>query len=269
MNMSSRLHGRVEFLGLRFDDLDQDSVLRALVPPSRQRPFAYVVTPNVDHVVGLATTQTDDSVRRAYDQADLVLCDSRILQMLAGWSRLRLPLVTGSDLTVRLLEEANAWGGMRIAVVGGDGALLTQLESLYPEISWHQHIPPMGVRRNAEARQAIAGFVERTSADYILLAIGAPQSELVCAEIAQRGNARGMALCIGASLEFVTGAKRRAPAIMQALRLEWLFRLLSEPRRLWRRYLVEGPRIIAIWLRWRASRPLPRGGSGSSHENPS
>lgn len=269
MTMSSRSRGRIEFLGLQFDDLDQDGVLQALVPPPRGASFAYVVTPNVDHVVGLANARADDAMRPAYDHADLVLCDSRILQMLAGWSGLCLPLVTGSDLTVRLLQMADARGDTRIAVIGGDESLLTQLAGLYPEISWDQHIPPMGVRRNVEARQAIARYVERTTADYILFAIGAPQSEIVCAEIARRGTARGVALCIGASLEFVTGAKQRAPAIMQTLRLEWLFRLLSEPRRLWRRYLVEGPRIFAIWLRWRANRPLPHGASGSSHPNPS
>lgn len=269
MNAPSHPCARVEFLGLQFDQLDQDATVQALARMSRQGRFAYLVTPNVDHVVGLASAEREDAMRQAYNNADLVLCDSRILQMLARWSRLNLPLVTGSDLTVRLLREAGAQGGKQVAVIGGDAALLSELARLYPAIVWQHHVPPMGVRRNPSARQAIAKFVENASADYILFAIGAPQSEIVCAEIAQRGNARGVALCIGASLEFVTGAKRRAPAIMQSLRLEWLFRLLSEPRRLWRRYLIEGPRIFAIWLRWKANRAPRRGGSGSSRSGSS
>jgi len=104
-----------------------------------------------------------------------------------------------------------------------------------------------------DARAAVADFVIASEPDVVLFAVGAPQSELLCAEIAARGGARGVALCIGASLEFLTGAKRRAPRWMQRAGLEWLFRLLSEPRRLWRRYLVEGPRIFAIWWRWRAA----------------
>jgi exopolysaccharide biosynthesis WecB/TagA/CpsF family protein len=58
---------------------------------------------------------------------------------------------------------------------------------------------------------------------------------------------------VGASLEFLAGEKRRAPRLVQAASMEWAFRLLSEPGRLWRRYLVEGPAIFRIWLDWRRS----------------
>jgi len=58
-------------------------------------------------------------------------------------------------------------------------------------------------------------------------------------------------LCVGASLAFLTGQLRRAPRAMQVLHLEWLFRLLSEPRRLWRRYVLKGPRIFHIWWKYR------------------
>lgn len=258
---------RTEFLQLHFDTLDQDAALQAVQQAARRDGFAYLVTPNVDHVVGLSRGSDDALIRAAYERADLVLCDSRILQMLARMSGIALPLVTGSDLTARMLDLVDQ-PGTGIAVIGGDAALMVGLQRLYPAITWCQHVPPMGVRRNPDARRAIAEFVERSEACYFLFAIGAPQSEIVCAEIAVRGKARGVALCIGASLEFVTGVKRRAPLAMQRLRLEWLFRLLSEPRRLWRRYLVEGPRIFAIWLRWRATRSRPRGGSDSSRADP-
>ena len=67
----------------------------------------------------------------------------------------------------------------------------------------------------------------------------------------QAGGAVGVGLCIGASLDFLTGRKARAPLWMRKASLEWLHRLLSEPRRLWRRYLVEGPRIFVLTMRWR------------------
>ena len=62
----------------------------------------------------------------------------------------------------------------------------------------------------------------------------------------ERAVARGLALCVGASINFLTGLERRAPVWMQHLSLEWLFRLLQDPRRLARRYLVRGPRIFAL-----------------------
>jgi len=121
----------------------------------------------------------------------------------------------------------------------------------------------MGVRDNPEAQEQIIEFVQRTGADLMLFAIGSPQSELLCHEIRRRGSARGVALCIGASLEFVSGAKKRAPPWMQRAGLEWFFRLVCEPRRLWRRYLVQGPAIFPLWGRSQLTRVLRRDESGS------
>jgi len=78
-----------------------------------------------------------------------------------------------------------------------------------------------------------------------------PQQEILALRVAQAGGAVGVGLCIGASLDFLTGRKARAPLWMQKASLEWLHRLLSEPGRLWRRYLIEGPRIFRLTMRWR------------------
>ena len=132
-------------------------------------------------------------------------------------------------------------------------ALMRDLRARYPGLTWYWHAPPPGVLRDPAAQQDIVAFVEGCPAGVHFFAIGAPQSELVCARIAKRGVARGVGLCIGASLEFLTGEKARAPLWMQRTGLEWLFRLASEPARLWRRYLLEGPQIFLIWWRWRLS----------------
>jgi len=248
--MRENIYRKQEFLGLSFDAIDITGAQSAVVSRVCDERFSYVVTPNVDHLVGLDRSK-DPNLRAAYEGAALCLCDSRILARLAALVDIRLPVVPGSDLTRDLLGYALARG--RIAVIGGDTLLHAALARIYPRFEWLFHVPPMGLRDNADARAAVADFVIASEPDVVLFAVGAPQSELLCAEIAARGGARGVALCIGASLEFLTGAKRRAPRWMQRAGLEWLFRLLSEPRRLWRRYLVEGPRIFAIWWRWRAA----------------
>lgn len=246
--MNERGTSEREFLGLRFDLLDAEAARRCIVSLVADG-FSYVVTPNVDHIVRLDRA-SDTSLQDAYDGAALCLCDSRILARLARLSGLCLPVVPGSDLTWDLLGFALEGG--RLAVVGGDAGLHQKLASRYPRFDWIFHAPPMGLEQNVAAREAVIGFVEVSAADVTLFAVGSPQSELLCREIAVRGRARGTALCIGASLEFLVGAKRRAPAWMQRAGLEWLFRLLSEPRRLWRRYLVDGPKIFSVWHRWKA-----------------
>jgi exopolysaccharide biosynthesis WecB/TagA/CpsF family protein len=242
-------HLKTEFLGVYFDDLSAAGALDAIILLVGRHIFSYVVTPNVDHVVALNRVP-DAQLVDAYAHADLTLCDSRILGLMAQQSGLDLHAVPGSDLTRELLDMNNA--SWRCAVIGGDAALHATIAELYPQHVWVFHQPPMGVRRNAAARQKIADFVENAEADFIFFAIGAPQSEICCHEIVQRNQARGVALCIGASLEFLTGAKKRAPNWMQQASLEWLHRLCSEPARLWRRYLVEGPRVFRIWKRWQS-----------------
>ena len=238
----------IDFLSLRFDLLDQPTAIDALRLLARQDRFSYMITPNVDHVVQLHADRNDTEVWDSYRKADLCVCDSRVLQALARPLGIELTVLPGSDLTQKLLDLGEAPFD-DIAVIGGNPALIDRLRARYPRLTWRAHFPPMGVRSNPAAQEEIARFVESDPARLVILAIGAPQSELCCRLIAQRGQARCVAICTGASLEFLAGLKARAPQWMQRARLEWLHRLASEPRRLWRRYLVKGPRILAIILR--------------------
>lgn len=246
---ASAVSSTAEFLGLSFARCDLAEALDWVLKHAREPGFRYVVTPNVDHMVRLHRG-SEPALWQVYREADLRLCDSRILARLADWSGLDLPVVAGSDLTARLLSQTLPTG-TRIALVGGSVAQRDWLTAARPEAEHFYHQPPMGLRTDAGAQAAVAAFIETVRPDIVLLTVGAPQSEIVAQLVKARGQARGVALCVGASLEFLTGEKRRAPRLVQAMSMEWAFRLLSEPRRLWRRYLVEGPAILAIWLRWR------------------
>jgi exopolysaccharide biosynthesis WecB/TagA/CpsF family protein len=117
-------------------------------------------------------------------------------------------------------------------------------------VEFVQHIPPMGLRHDATARRAAAEFVARSGARFTFIAVGSPQQEMIAAEAKAIPGGTGMALCIGAALDFLTGKQKRAPRSLQRLGLEWAHRLLSNPKRMWRRYLLEGPRIFLITYRW-------------------
>ena len=243
----------VPFLGVGMAALDMDESLAAIANMSRGDTFSYVVTPNVDHFVNLYPKVRDtshDLFRAAYLDADLVLCDSRIVAGLARLSGLSLNVVPGSDLTAQLFARQLTRRD-RVAIIGGDAALKERLSASFPEPDYVQYIPPMGVLQKPGEMQKIVAFVARCDAQYVLFAIGAPQSEIAAHLCAQSGRCKGVGLCIGASLEFIVSAKKRAPLWMQQRGLEWAYRLASEPRRLWRRYLVEGPRIFLIYLKHR------------------
>lgn len=239
-----------KFLGVEFADLTYDEVAVELDRLSRSDRFSYVVTPNVDHVVMLHEHEDEDIRRRfkeAYRGAALRLCDSRILRLLAKLRGIKLQVATGSDLTAILFEGGHL-NGKRVAIIGGDEAMLPELRARFPEIDLIQHIPPIGVLGNSEAIEKIVSFLASASSDYALFAFGSPQSEIAASQCVQTDRSRGVGLCIGASIEFVLGRKARASVWIQQAHLEWAFRLMSEPKRLWRRYLVNGPRIFRLAL---------------------
>ena len=241
---------KLSFLGIDFDDVDMTDAVRQCEILIRSRDFHYITTPNVDHIVTMHSEQAHaNTFRQAEKAATMRLCDSRIIALLARLSGIRLCTVPGSDLTVELLRKVIR-RGHRVAIVGGDEILLNNLRERRPEVTFVQHVPPMGVLHDQSAQDAICRFVEVADADFVFLAIGAPQSEVVARAIACSGKARGLGLCVGASLAFFTGQLRRAPRAMQVMHLEWLFRLMSEPRRLWHRYVVKGPRIFQIWWQY-------------------
>ncbi|MBY6218111.1 WecB/TagA/CpsF family glycosyltransferase [Qipengyuania aquimaris] len=249
-----RIEGDIQrFLGVDFATVGLERAAAEIECLSRRESFSFVVTPNVDHVVLLHEGESEKAAkfRQACDAACIRLCDSRVLQLLARPFGLRLKVVPGSDLTAYLFRSG-VLDGKTVAIIGGDAAMPGELRSRFPAIDIVQHIPPMRILQKPEAIDEIEKFFAKAQADYALFAIGAPQSEIIAYKCQSSSRCRGVGLCIGASIEFLLGRKPRAPIWMQRLSLEWLFRLLNEPKRLARRYLVVSPRIFPIaWRSWR------------------
>jgi N-acetylglucosaminyldiphosphoundecaprenol N-acetyl-beta-D-mannosaminyltransferase len=242
------------FLGLDFACLDIAAAAAAIAARPTEAPFAYVVTPNADHLVRL---DGDVALRAVHRGAALCLLDSRVVA--AGARLLGLavpPVVPGSDLTARLLTQ-HLRPGERITVVGLSPAWLPALVARLGLAPPAHYDPPLGFDRDPAAFAAAVDFVRTHPARLVFLAVGSPRQERLAAAIATAGDATGTGLCIGASLEFLAGARRRAPLVLQRLGLEWLFRLAAEPRRMARRYLINSPRIVTLlWRQSQAARRL-------------
>lgn len=242
---------KVRFLDFDFCDLSVADALAAILERPASAPFAYVVTPNVDHVVRIQRRRSD--LWPAYRSAWLCICDSRILSHLAANAGVRLPASPGSDLTEALVRHGLKRED-KVAIVGGSDALLGWLRSMFPGVEFVHHNPPMGFVAMPQAFAEARDFLIEARARFSIIAVGAPQQELLAWHVARSGRAVGTGLCVGASLDFLTGAQRRAPAWMQAISMEWLFRLLTNPQRLWRRYIIEGPAILPIYRQWLSHR---------------
>jgi N-acetylglucosaminyldiphosphoundecaprenol N-acetyl-beta-D-mannosaminyltransferase len=244
-----------EFLGLPFSLLQQAEVVQ-LIAEQGGAPYRYVVTPNAHHVVNIHNDP--ERLLPVYQDAWLSLCDSRIVRALARFDRLRLPLVTGSDLVAALLRALDASESApmarRVLVVGPQRDAEDPLQRAYPNLDVAVLPAPDALRQSAERRRAVVRACLNRSWDIALLCVGSPAQELIAQELAALNCQSGVALCVGASIDFLTGRSTRAPLWLQKLGLEWTYRLCREPVRLWRRYLIESPRIFHIFMQERASR---------------
>jgi N-acetylglucosaminyldiphosphoundecaprenol N-acetyl-beta-D-mannosaminyltransferase len=254
-----------DFLGLPFCLLSPAQALDLIVS-RRGAPYRYVVTPNAYHVV----TAHDQPGRLLpiYRGAWLSLCDSRIVRALARLENHALPLVTGSDLVAELLStlssiehaaksasSKSSWPKPpRLLIVGPPRTVGRTLHDAYPDLRFSILSAPAGLAKYPQLRHAMARACLDLEWDILLLCVGCPAQELIARQLGQLGRTDGVALCVGASIDFLTGPRGRAPRWIQRLNLEWAYRLMQEPRRLWRRYLVESPKIIRIFMTTRSAR---------------
>ena len=241
----------VPFIDLLFAADGSTTILEAIARRDPGAPFAYVVTPNVDHIVRLQRSRSD--LWPAYRGAWLTLCDSRILARLARKVDLAIPVVTGSDLTADLLEHVVAPFD-RVAIIGASSSTVARIVARYDLRNVVHYNPPMGFIRDPFEVARVVHFMVEAKARYTVLAVGSPQQEILAHRAQLAGLTIGTGFCVGASLNFLSGEEERAPAVMQKLSLEWLHRLVSDPSRLWRRYLVDGPQIFRIARDWRRRR---------------
>jgi N-acetylglucosaminyldiphosphoundecaprenol N-acetyl-beta-D-mannosaminyltransferase len=243
---------RLNIGSVPIDVLRFDQALDAIEALVARRTGGSVFTPNVDHVI---KAERVPELREAYRCVNLSFADGMPLV----WSSrlLGAPLperIAGSDLVLPLTRRA-AERGWRLYLIGGApgdaeraAAVLERLGAVIAGVEAPQvELGPPG----AAASAAIADRVRASRADVVFVALGAPKQEIWIHRHRERlGGA--VAIGVGQSLAFVAGTIARCPRWMSRCGLEWSFRLACEPRRLWRRYLVEGPSFLPILLRtWR------------------
>jgi len=228
---------------LDIDDYDLREA-RAIVTAFGTERFGYIVTPNVDHVI---RHYNDPEFRAVYAHAAYVFLDSHFLANIVGFFKRRRHRVTcGSDLTAAVLSGVVKPNDETV-LVGASAEQAQEIRQRFGLKALHHINPPMNFIRDDAAVESCLQAIEACSPfRFCLLAVGTPQQELIALKLKERGIARGLTLCVGASINFITGVEKRAPRWMQKSGFEWLFRLIRSPKRLANRYLVRGPRIFLL-----------------------
>jgi N-acetylglucosaminyldiphosphoundecaprenol N-acetyl-beta-D-mannosaminyltransferase len=235
-------------LGMRVDATSysdaMDRVLTwAAVPESR-----YVCISPVHMVM---ESYDDPEYQRIVNGASLVTPDG--VPLVWSLRLLGVPHATrvyGPGLTPRLCERA-AREGVPVGFYGGSqetlDALHNTLKARYPKLEIaYSHSPPFRQLTPEESAQVVEE-INSSGARILFVGLGCPKQERWMNE--HEGRVEAVMLGVGAAFDFVAGAKAQAPAWLQRAGLEWAFRLVTEPRRLWRRYLYHNPRFIVLFAR--------------------
>ena len=208
-----------------------------------------VFTPNVDHLMKL---QSDSEFYKTYQAATYQLCDSKILFFVSRL--LGSPIkekISGSDLFPAFYEYHKTNEDVKIFLLGAREGVARKAQDkinakIGRDIIVGAHSPSFGFEKNEEECSKIIELINQSGATVLAVGVGAPKQEKFISKYKEQLQNIKMFLAIGATIDFEAGNIKRAPKWVSEIGLEWLYRLLAEPKRLWKRYLVHGPSFF--WL---------------------
>jgi N-acetylglucosaminyldiphosphoundecaprenol N-acetyl-beta-D-mannosaminyltransferase len=252
----------IGMMGLAIARLRENEVIALVLEGVRAGRGGWVCPVNLDV---LRRVVRDPRQRALVDRADVLTADGMPLIWASRLARTPLPeRVSGSSL-VKTLSAAAGDAGASVFLLGGDEGVAEvaagELRRSSPRLAADSHCPPHGFEDQPAELAAIYGALERARPDIVFVGLGFPKQEHLIEHLRPRFPGAWFVSC-GISFSFVSGDVKRAPLWAQRLGLEWLHRLVQEPRRLARRYLLEGipflGRLLAGALLERITTPSPR-----------
>jgi N-acetylglucosaminyldiphosphoundecaprenol N-acetyl-beta-D-mannosaminyltransferase len=257
--MTNLMHikNRTRLFGVEIDLLTMAETVAVIQQwlGASEKSCKFVVTPNVDHIVKV---QTDSALHVAYKHAALVVTDGKPVVWAANLLGVRIPgTVPGSDLVPAIFDDAQtAQTAIKVFLLGAMPGVADRakvaIQAKWPIVNVVGTLSPdFGFDKSESESKAICEIVNKSGADLLVLGLGAPKQELWVTQYSSELAVK-VALCVGATIDFLAGEKARAPLWMRNLGLEWLHRMLSEPKRLAKRYMVDAivfPKLIVQeWL---------------------
>lgn len=238
------MHRQVGILGAYVDRVTLNETVERVEEFLASGSAHQVVTVNVDFI---RLARENNEFRAVINRSDLAIADGMPLVWASGWLGDKLPeRVTGVDLVNQCCSLA-AEKGYKVFLLGGaDGVAqgaAQVLKDVHPGIQVvGAYSPPVGPFTEEED-QKIVEMIQAAKPDMLFVAFGAPKQDLWIAQHQEQINVP-VAIGVGGVFNFLTGRVSRAPLWMQERGMEWLFRVMCEPRRLWRRYFVEDMPVV-------------------------
>ncbi len=250
-NERSNTYPQVNMFGLDYCACTLTEAAQMVIDAGHKRTKGLIVTPNVDHVV---TMQKDSEMFELYRSAMLRFADGMPLvwfsKCLPGRS---LPeRVTGADMLPEIARLA-AQHGLKLFFLGGMPGVAEKaaikLSQRYPSLRvCGTYSPPFGFDKDSAESERIVKMVNDSGTDILFVGVGAPKQEKWAAQYMAQLDV-GPILGVGASFDFAAGTIQRAPKWLQRIGMEWSWRLMQEPSRLWKRYILKDSQFLWLMVR--------------------
>lgn len=236
---------KIRILNVDILDITAGELLRRL-------DSGVLVTPNIDHLVKM---QRDRDFYRICRDAEWVVCDSRVLRLLTAPRRRSIrEAIPGSSFFTSYYMYHRDDPDCRIFLLGAAPGVADKARerinaAVGREIVVGAHSPSFGFEKNEEECRAIAEIVNRSGANVVLVGVGAPKQEKWIDGWKALMPGVRLWMALGATIDFEAGNIRRAPRLWQKMGMEWFYRFICEPKRLFRRYFVDDPVFFIYYLR--------------------
>ncbi|WCB95808.1 N-acetylglucosaminyldiphosphoundecaprenol N-acetyl-beta-D-mannosaminyltransferase [Baekduia alba] len=248
-------HSRVDVLGCPVDALDMDQTVARCTQLIDAGGFHQHVAINAAKLVAM---RDDPQLREIIERCDVISADGQSVVWASRLLHAPLPeRVAGIDLMDRLLAEA-VRSGYGVFILGARNEVLE--EAVRRIRVKHEGIDIAGFRDGYFADDEAAGVcaqIRDSGASILLVAMSSPKKELFLGEFGPKLGVP-FVMGVGGAIDVTAGITRRAPAAWQSLGLEWLYRLLQEPRRMFRRYAVTNTQFLVMLARAVARRQSPK-----------
>lgn len=246
---------RIKFMNTGIDNLTMQEALEAIDRLIQEKKCAYVVTPNVDHIVQL---ETNKELQAVYANASLILTDGKPLLWIAKWYGTPIKeKISGSDLFPLLCKMAAEKGYKMFFLGAAEGVAEKAAENLSKRYKGLQVIgtysPPFGFEESQEEMEKIRFMIKKSKPDILIVGLGCPKQEKFIYNNRKQLKVP-ISLGLGASFDFEAGNIKRAPRWMSDHGLEWLFRITQDPKRMIKRYLVDDIKILGLAIKYRKER---------------
>ena len=211
-----------------------------------------LITPNVDHLVKL---QRDREFYNVYQKAEWVVCDSKILYLLSKLLKHPLPeAIPGSSFFTAYYTYHKEDRDCRIFLLGAKSSIAAKAmerinEKVGRQIVVGAHSPSFGFEKKEQECEEIIEIVNKSGANVLLVGVGAPKQEKWIMKYRDRMPNVKLFMALGATIDFEAGTLKRAPMFWQKIGMEWLYRVLKEPRRLFKRYFIDDMQFFFYYVK--------------------